>query len=85
MDMVTSIHVRAHNEKGNTASAYYSKGGLIIARPTVLAFGGNALLPDPKNPGCQEETVDAFARAVRLLMPTMREWSWFTATVHRWE
>ena len=39
-----------------------------MVRPTVLAFGGNALLPDPKNPGRQEETADAFARAVRLLM-----------------
>lgn len=40
---------------------------MIVVRPTVLAFGGNALLPDPKNPGRQEETADAFAMAVRLL------------------
>lgn len=40
-----------------------------MVRPTVLAFGGHALLPDPKNPGRQEETADAFARAVGLLMP----------------
>ena len=36
--------------------------------PTVLAFGGNALLPDPKNLSRQEETANAFAGAVRLLM-----------------
>jgi carbamate kinase len=41
---------------------------MIVVRPTVLAFGGNALLPDSKNPGRQEETADAFARAVGLLM-----------------
>lgn len=39
-----------------------------MVKPTVLAFGGNALLTDTKNPGRQEETADAFAGAVRLLM-----------------
>lgn len=36
--------------------------------PTVLAFGGNALLLDPRSPSSQEETAASFARAVRLLM-----------------
>ena len=39
-----------------------------LAGPTVLAFGGNALLLDPRNPATQEKTAVAFARAVRLLM-----------------
>lgn len=49
-------------------SLYTAMEEMIVVRPTVLAFGGNALLPDPKNPGRQEETADAFAMAVRLLM-----------------
>ena len=36
--------------------------------PTVLAFGGNALLFDPRDPSTQEREAAAFARAVRLLM-----------------
>jgi carbamate kinase len=39
-----------------------------LAGPSVLAFGGNALLLDPRNPASQEETARAFALAVRLLM-----------------
>ena len=39
-----------------------------LAGPTVLAFGGNALLIDPRNPATQEKTAVAFARAVRLLL-----------------
>ena len=39
-----------------------------MAGPTVLAFGGNALLLDPRNPITQEKTAVAFAQAVRLLM-----------------
>ncbi|MCK9585535.1 carbamate kinase [Methanothrix soehngenii] len=39
-----------------------------LAGPTVLAFGGNALLLDPRNPATQERTAVEFARAVRLLM-----------------
>ena len=42
--------------------------GLNMAGPSVLAFGGNALLPDPRRPASQEKTAGAFARAVRLLM-----------------
>lgn len=38
-------------------------------RPAVLAFGGNALLPDPSNPGAQEERARSFARGLKLLMP----------------
>jgi len=41
---------------------------LNLAGPTVLAFGGNALLLDPRNPAAQEKTAVAFACAVRLLM-----------------
>lgn len=36
--------------------------------PAVLAFGGNALLPDPRNPGSQEENADAFAEGLKLLL-----------------
>lgn len=39
-----------------------------LAGPTVLAFGGNALLLDSLNPPSQEKTAVAFARAVKLLM-----------------
>ncbi len=39
-----------------------------LAGPTVLAFGGNALLFDPRHPAAQERTAAAFARAVRLLL-----------------
>jgi carbamate kinase len=38
-------------------------------RPAVLAFGGNALLPDPQNPGAQEERARAFAEGLKLLLP----------------
>jgi len=36
--------------------------------PVVLAFGGNALLPDPFQPEMQEERARALARAVLLLI-----------------
>lgn len=39
------------------------------AAPAVLAFGGNALLPDPQNPTCQEENAKAFAKGLKLLLP----------------
>lgn len=38
-------------------------------RPAVLAFGGNALLPDPRNPNAQEENARAFADGLKLLLP----------------
>ncbi len=38
-------------------------------RPLVLAFGGNALLPDPDDPGAAEERAAAFASALLLLLP----------------
>ncbi len=37
--------------------------------PVVLAFGGNALLPDPKDPAAQEEKAEGFAQALKLLLP----------------
>jgi carbamate kinase len=40
-----------------------------MKRPVVLAFGGNALLPDPEKPGSQEERAEAFARALKLILP----------------
>ena len=40
-----------------------------MVRPTVLAFGGNALLLDSRDPSTQEDTAQSFAEAVRLLMP----------------
>jgi carbamate kinase len=39
------------------------------ARPAILAFGGNALLPDPKNPRAQEERTNAFTKCLKLLLP----------------
>ena len=36
--------------------------------PVVLAFGGNALLPDPFHPEDQEERADELARVVLLLL-----------------
>lgn len=39
-----------------------------LARPIVLAFGGNALLLDSRNPASQEDRARAFAQAVRLLL-----------------
>lgn len=38
-------------------------------KPAVLAFGGNALLSDPKNPMAQEERARAFAKGLKLLLP----------------
>ncbi len=38
-------------------------------RPLVLAFGGNALLPDPDDPSGAEERAEAFAAALLLLLP----------------
>jgi carbamate kinase len=40
-----------------------------LTRPAVLAFGGNALLPDPQNPSAQDETAQAFAEGLNLLLP----------------
>lgn len=37
--------------------------------PAVLAFGGNALLPDASDPDIQESRAEAFAGALKLLMP----------------
>ncbi|HWQ20458.1 MAG TPA: carbamate kinase [Methanotrichaceae archaeon] len=37
--------------------------------PAVLAFGGNALLPDASGPEVQESRAEAFARALKLLLP----------------
>jgi carbamate kinase len=39
-----------------------------VSGPAVLAFGGNALLPDPFRPEGQEERADELARAVLLLL-----------------
>ncbi len=39
------------------------------SRPLVLAFGGNALLPDPDDPSAAEERAEAFAAALLLLLP----------------
>jgi carbamate kinase len=41
----------------------------LATRPAVLAFGGNALLPDPRNPDAQEEKARAFAEGLKLLLP----------------
>lgn len=41
-----------------------------MTRPVVLAFGGNALLPDTQNPTIQEERSEAFADAIRKLLPS---------------
>ncbi len=38
-------------------------------RPLVLAFGGNALLPDPDDPGAAERRAAEFAEALLLLLP----------------
>ncbi|MDX1690010.1 MAG: carbamate kinase [Acidimicrobiia bacterium] len=38
-------------------------------RPVVVAFGGNALLPDPDDPGAATERARGFAEAVLLLVP----------------
>jgi len=42
-----------------------------LAKPIVLAFGGNALLIDPRSPASQEDTAKAFAQAVKLLITEM--------------
>lgn len=42
---------------------------MSLSGPTVLAFGGNALLTDPSHPASQEEAARLFARAVSRLMP----------------
>lgn len=44
-------------------------GETAVNRPVVLAFGGNALLPDPEKPGSQEEQAEAFAVALKLILP----------------
>jgi carbamate kinase len=40
-----------------------------LDKPVVLAFGGNALLPNSFSPDAQQERADAFARALQLLLP----------------
>jgi carbamate kinase len=42
---------------------------VLLTGSTVLAFGGNALLPDPRNPEAQEKTALSFSRALKLLLP----------------
>ena len=42
-----------------------------MAKPIVLAFGGNALLIDPRSPASQDDTAKAFAQAVKLLITEM--------------
>jgi len=42
---------------------------LSLFGPTVLAFGGNALLTDPSHPAFQDEVARSFARAVGRLLP----------------
>ncbi len=44
-------------------------GLVLLTGPTVLAFGGNALLPDPRNPEAQEKMALSFSRALKLLLP----------------
>lgn len=40
-----------------------------MSGPTVLAFGGNALLTDPSHPAFQDEVALSFAQAVSRLLP----------------
>ena len=47
-----------------TAGLWADGGG-----PPVVAFGGNALLPDPRDPGAAEANAAAFADLVIRLMP----------------
>lgn len=42
---------------------------VLLTGPTVLAFGGNALLPDPQNPEAQEKMALGFSHALKLLLP----------------
>jgi len=42
-----------------------------LAKPIVLAFGGNALLIDPRSPASQEDAAKDFAQAVKLLITEM--------------
>ncbi|MDD1738292.1 MAG: carbamate kinase [Methanothrix sp.] len=42
-----------------------------MAKPIVLAFGGNALLIDPRSPASQEDAAKDFAQAVKLLITEM--------------
>jgi carbamate kinase len=42
---------------------------VFLDKPVVLAFGGNALLPNALSPGEQVERAEAFARALSLLLP----------------
>ena len=44
-------------------------GGSSVGRPVVLAFGGNALLPDPERPEESEALAREFATAVRRVLP----------------
>lgn len=40
-----------------------------MTRPVVLAFGGNALLPDTRKPSLQEERSEAVANVIRKILP----------------
>ncbi len=40
-----------------------------MTRPVVLAFGGNALVPDPSNPAGEEQRAEELADAVLLVFP----------------
>ena len=58
--MVASLALHRYN--GGMTEPVPAEGG-----PAVLAFGGNALLPDPFHPEDQEERARLLARAVMLL------------------
>jgi carbamate kinase len=45
------------------------RGDGYLDKPVVLAFGGNALLPNALSPDAQAERADAFARAIGALLP----------------
>lgn len=42
---------------------------IFLDKPVVLAFGGNALLPNALSPDAQVERAEAFARALGALLP----------------
>jgi carbamate kinase len=42
---------------------------VFLDEPMVLAFGGNALMPNSFSPKAQEERAESFARALELLLP----------------
>ncbi len=60
---------RVHGAVDDASQVPWHSPDAPIGRPVVLAFGGNALLPDPDQPEDADEQARDFARVVHAVLP----------------